>query len=163
MGSALLGFDLWLPLKLEEDGLVAQGFPLGSCDFCANPHECFRNTRSWTLPAVHCTSIFHLCGTGFFLATKHHPQLPISVSSYVLQVCRFLLDPPLFIARKLKISPISQSSFTTVQGSAVVQDLSPGRNITREAGLAVSPLKAKRAQKRTVPCLFSLKPFMNLY
>lgn len=45
----------------------------------------------------------------------------------------------------------------------MAQDLPPGGNITREAGSAVSPLKAKTAQKGTVPCLFSLEPFMNLY
>lgn len=116
------------------------------------------------LPALHCTSIFSLCGTIFLLAAKHHPQLPISVSNYALQVCRFHPAPSLFIAGKLKTSPISQSPFMVVQGRmlssySLLGETSLGRLDLQHH----SPLKAKRAQKGTVPCLFSLEPFMNLY
>lgn len=37
MGSARLGFELWLPLKLQEDGLAAQSFLLGPQGFLCQP------------------------------------------------------------------------------------------------------------------------------
>lgn len=106
--------------------------PRASCwvhrDFCANPSDSGTLVHKHSLLCTaHPLSIRVPLASFWLQSTTHNSPCLSPAMSY-----RFLLDPPLGIARKLKISPTSQPSFTTVQGSTVVQDsplgkTSPGR------------------------------------
>lgn len=112
---------------------------------------------------IHFQSIWHCLPPGY-KASSTTPHICLQLHRTGLQISSSSFS---FHCWKAE----DQSHFTiTIYGCAgqhccpaTAQDLPPGGNITGEAGPAVPPLKAKRAQKGTVPCLFSLVPFMNPY